>query len=337
VDAGTDTITDLGFGGTDALIIAAGAAANATLAANWAASAGTSNAGAASLIAFGFNVDLGAVSGASGWSVSNDGATRGVRLVGTGNADTLTGGLGNDTIIGGAGVDILVGGDGSDQLTGGLGDDVMTGGLGIDRFMVNLGVDRVTDLGRGGGDVLIVSVGATGNADLAADWVASGGSANSGVANLSALGFDVNLSAATGSLGWNVSNAGTGDAVILTGSARADRLTGGGANDTLSGGAGNDTLDGGAGADRMTGGPGNDVFRFVRGEAQGDTVTDFVGNGALVGDRIEFSGYGTAALGASFTQVTATTWRVSSADGLTQEVVTFANSASIHTSDWSFV
>ena len=35
-------------------------------------------------------------------------------------------------------------------------------------------------------------------------------------------------------------------------------------------------------------------FRFDLAEAKGDTVPDFAGNGALAGDRMKFSGNGTA-------------------------------------------
>jgi Ca2+-binding RTX toxin-like protein len=46
------------------------------------------------------------------------------RLTGDGNANHLSGGLGNDTLDGGGGADTLAGGDGNDQLSGGLGADV---------------------------------------------------------------------------------------------------------------------------------------------------------------------------------------------------------------------
>jgi Ca2+-binding RTX toxin-like protein len=49
---------------------------------------------------------------------------------------------------------------------------------------------------------------------------------------------------------------------------------------------GNDTLNGLVGADVLVGGAGVDVFLFNRGEAHGDTVTDFAG------DAIGFIGYG---------------------------------------------
>ena len=45
----------------------------------------------------------------------------------------------------------------------------------------------------------------------------------------------------------------------------------------------------------LTGGPGNDNFMFQRGQANGDTVSDFNGNGTAAGDLSKFMGYGTAA------------------------------------------
>jgi Ca2+-binding RTX toxin-like protein len=284
VEAGTDTITDLGFGGTDALIIQAGAAVVATIGGHWTASGGSSNAGSASLFAAGFDVNVASVGGASGWALSNAGQSRGVSLVGSGNADSITGGSGADTLRGQGGADSLSGGGGNDQLFGGAGNDTMTGGAGIDRFTVDAGTDVITDLAAGGVDVVIVSAGATLQATLAADWVATAASSNAGVANLSTAGFDVNLGAAAGSLGWNVS-ATTSDAVMLTGSRRADVLMGGAGADTLIGGAGNDTLVGGAGADHLTGGVGADSFRFdSAADATGDVVTDF---NAAQGDKLD--------------------------------------------------
>jgi Ca2+-binding RTX toxin-like protein len=284
VESGTDTITDLGFGGTDALVIQAGAAVVATIGGHWTASGGSSNAGSASVFAAGFNVNVASVGGASGWALSNAGQSRGVSLVGSGNADSITGGSGADTLRGQGGADSLSGGGGNDQLFGGAGNDTMTGGAGIDRFTVDAGTDVITDLGAGGVDVVIVSAGATLQAMLAADWVATAASSNGGVANLSTAGFDVNLAAAGGSLGWDVS-ATTADAVALTGSRRADVLMGGAGADTLIGGAGNDTLAGGLGADALTGGLGADHFRFdTVAQANGDIITDI---SAAQGDMID--------------------------------------------------
>jgi len=118
--------------------------------------------------------------------------------------------------------------------------------------------------------------------------------------------FDVNVSVVD-VLGEDV----TGDARhnMFWGGAEADTLRGMDGNDTLKGGGGTDTLlggngvdwlDGGAGADVLTGGDGNDVFVFVKGEANGDTITDFFGRGNALGDSIVLVGY---AAGTTFTRV----------------------------------
>ena len=107
--------------------------------------------------------------------------------------------------------------------------------------------------------------------------------------------------------------------------------------DDLHGQDGNDMLGGGGGADVLEGGAGNDIFLFGRGGSNGDTVLDFAGNGTAAGDGRYFTDYGTAAQGATFTQVDATHWNINSSDGLVHDVVTFSNAASIHISDYLFV
>jgi hypothetical protein len=56
-----------------------------------------------------------------------------------------------------------------------------------------------------------------------------------------------------------------------------------------------------------TGGAGNDIFVFHVGEASGDTVLDFAGNGVAAGDSLQFVGYGA---GATFTNIEAAHWQV---------------------------
>lgn len=100
-------------------------------------------------------------------------------------------------------------------------------------------------------------------------------------------------------------SAGTAAGSSVNGSAATGVLTVSGSNfgDIIVGGSGNDVLNGNGGADKLTGGAGNDTFRFdSRAETQsaafaaGDTnynnvdhITDFVGNGAAVGDSISLS------------------------------------------------
>ena len=133
VDFGTDTISDLGLGGADQVAISTGAAANIAIAQAWTANSSTSNSGRVSIQTTGFNVNLAAATGSSGWLVSNADSSITVTLTGSLNADTLVGGRGVDKLIGGLGNDVLMGGLGADKLTGGLGSDTFvltTGGGG---------------------------------------------------------------------------------------------------------------------------------------------------------------------------------------------------------------
>jgi Ca2+-binding RTX toxin-like protein len=81
-------------------------------------------------------------------------------------------------------------------------------------------------------------------------------------------------------------------------------------------------LDGGAGADELSGLGGNDTFSFVAGEAQGDVVWDFTGNGGGIGDLLRFDGFGTLAEGASCIALGGDQYQVTSADGLIVETIT---------------
>lgn len=107
--------------------------------------------------------------------------------------------------------------------------------------------------------------------------------------------------------------------------------------DDIRGTGGVDQMDGGAGADLLRGNDDADVFIFRAGQANGDTIADFAGQGAVTGDSFVFVGYGTAAGGATFTQINATQWLITSADGLTTETITLANAASVHATDYTFV
>jgi Ca2+-binding RTX toxin-like protein len=241
------------------------------------------------------------------------------RLEGNAGANALDGGAANDTLYGLGGNDTLIGGDGADRLDGGIGADRMRGGAENDTYVVDEVLDVIVELAGEGYDRVIASLNHALGAHLERLSLI-------GTADLTGMGNAV-ANRLDGNAGANALDGGDGN----------DTLYGLGGNDTLIGGGANDLLDGGADADEMTGGAMTDVFRFVRGQAQGDVITDFMGNGAAAGDRLEFRGYGTTAQGAIFVQSDATTWRVTSADGLTAEVITFANAAVLHSTDWSFV
>ena len=108
-------------------------------------------------------------------------------------------------------------------------------------------------------------------------------------------------------------------------------------SNVMTGNSNNNILDGRAGADTLTGGAGNDIFVFSAGQGNGDTVVDFSGNGAAAGDQLWFFGYGTAAQGASLTQIDATHWQINSFDNLVHDVITLQNGAAIHPTDYQFL
>ena len=76
----------------------------------------------------------------------------------------------------------------------------------------------------------------------------------------------------------------------------------------------------------LTGGGGNDTFVFIPGTANNTTITDFFGNGAGVGDVLEFAAYGA---GASFAKTDATHGVVTYNGGASHDTITFTNSPTI--------
>lgn len=272
IDAGVDTVTDLSIG--DVFVVGDGATLNVTLGSSYVATAACRNAGTANFMTSGYAINLSQCQGPNGFNVVNIGP--GTSIIGNAGSNVLTGGTGNDQIAGGDGNDTLIGGDGNDSLNGGSGDDVLTGGKGNDSFVIDAGIDTVTDLSPG--DVFIVASGATLNATVSANYVASNVSRNAGTANFTTNGFAVDLSLCQGPNGFNVVN--TGAATTLIGNIGVNVLTGGNGNDVISGGDGNDTLSGGEGNDRLTGGKGNDVLTGGKGsdvftiDSGVDAITD---------------------------------------------------------------
>ena len=200
-------------------------------------------------------------------------------------ADELYGNAGSDELFGGADVDKLFGGDGDDNLAGGAGDDLLTGGAGNDLFVVDAGTDKILDLS--GADNVFAVAGATANVTTTAAWVAGFATGSDGVINLVKNGFDVDVSKASGTNGFNISSKsaagltliGSKNADTITGGDGADTLIGNAGIDTLNGGKGVDSLNGGLGNDSLTGGKDNDIFTVAAGT---DTITDLGDADALV-------------------------------------------------------
>ena len=113
--------------------------------------------------------------------------------------------------------------------------------------------------------------------------------------------------------------------------------TGNTLSNAIYGNTGANTLNGGAAADFLQGNAGNDTFAFNTGQANGDMVADFAGNAGAAGDSLLFLGFGTAAQGATFTQVGATNqWTIHSGIDAHNETITLSNGATVHTSDFLF-
>lgn len=249
-------------------------------------------------------------------------------ISGLGGNDSILAGGGNDSIDGGAGNDTINGGAGNDTLNGGQGHDSLIGGQGHDRYFVDSFTDVVVELAAEGSDDVYTTLG---NHTLGAHvenliYTGPGRFAGTGNELDNFITGGANSDTLSGGLGND----------SLAGNNGADRLIGGEGSDSLNGGDANDVLEGGLGADFLTGGLGNDVFRFTRGEANGDVLTDFTGNGNAAGDRLAFVGYGTAAAGASFTHIGGADWQITSADGLTIEVLTLVGSPGLMAQDYIF-
>ena len=222
----TDTITDLGLGGSDILTVASGATANATLRAAWTATSGSVNNGTVIITSNGFAVNLSAIATGNGFTVTDTGA-----------ATTLTGSSGNDSLNGGSNADTLIGGLGNDVLNGNAGADMMYGGAGNDTYVVDNTGDKVYDVSAPG------KLADAGGLDTV----------KSSVTTLLLSNFIENLTL-IGTIG-----------LVGNGNDLANVITGTSANDTLNGAAGNDTLIGGAGNDSLTGGAGIDTFTVDSG------------------------------------------------------------------------
>ena len=225
-------------------------------------------------------------------------------LKGGGGMDTLYGGDQDDNLYGHDGVDTLYGENGNDSLDGGNGSDVLNGGGGIDTLTG--GNDNDDYYVSGVGDIIVE---------------AAAGGTNDRVFSSA----DYALTAA------NVETVQlTGSAIAVTGSAQNNTLYGN-ALDNFLNGAGNSA----AGGDSLFGGLGNDQFYFQAGQAHGDTIYDFTGNGAAVGDVMVFSGYGTAAAGANLVNLGGGNWQINSADGTIHETIVVVGA--VDASDFLFV
>ena len=247
-------------------------------------------------------------------------------IVDTGGTDTvvsavsyvLGAGLENLTLSGSASSNgtgnaldnVLRGNAGNNVLDGGAGADTMYGGGGSDTYVIDNAGDRAIEIENGVDQ---------GGIDLIKCGLPSY-TLDAGIENLTYTGSG----AFTGN--------GNALANTLVGGVGNDTLFGGGGSDILLGGAGNDILDGGAGADTLMGGSGNDIFVFRKGEANGDTITDFNGYGSAIGDQIKLVGWGT---GTTFTKAAAANvWQIT--DGIDHQVAFVTVVGAVHPTDLLF-
>jgi Ca2+-binding RTX toxin-like protein len=268
----------------------------------------------------------------------------------------------------------LFGNTGSNLLDGRAGADIMIGGAGNDVYFVDDAGDQVVENANEGNDAVfstahfqlsenVETLVLQGNADLqgygnsqantlfgntgsnlldgraGADTMVGGAgndvyfvdSAGDVVVENPGEGNDAVFALVDYSLAANV------ETLVLQGNANLSG-TGNALANSIFGNSGGNVLDGGAGADVLTGGAGNDTFVFHAGQANNDTVVDFIGNGAAAGDALQFAGFGTAAQGASFTQIGASNqWQIHSGLDGHNEIVSFSNAAVIDPSDFLFV
>lgn len=266
-------------------------------------------------------------------------------LIGNSGANTLNGGAGADIMIGGAGNDIYsvdrsgdvvieLAGQGTDmvhsQISYTLGDNVenlyLTGRGSLDGTGNDL-VNRLT--GNGSANVLDGKGGADTMKGGNGDDIYVVDNTGDKIIEKAGQGDDAVHSAVTYYLPDNVED------LVLTGTAAINGV-GNAQDNRIDGNDASNTLWGRGGSDVLTGNGDHDLFLFAAGDADGDQITDFSGNGAEVGDYLYFLGYGSLAAGAALARLDATHWRISSADGAVHETIVLSNGADVYATDYVF-
>jgi Ca2+-binding RTX toxin-like protein len=267
-------------------------------------------------------------------------------------------------------VNSLTGSSGNNLLDGDAGADFMAGGAGNDTYVVDDALDVVIENASQGSDAVLSSAHyglsanvetlvLQGSADLQGygNGLANTLHGNTGNNLINGAGGADTMYGGIGNDSYFVDNGrdqvvenpGEGtDAVfssvhfilsanvetlVLQGGANANG-TGNELANSIFGNSGDNTLDGQGAADVLTGDAGDDTFVFRAGQADGDTVVDFAGNGALAGDSLRLIGYGP---GATFTNIDATYWQVNYNGGASHEIIAFQNGAAVDASDVVFV
>ena len=197
--------------------------------------------------------------------------TGSVDIMGTPQADILSGGAADERIYGLQGDDTISGGGGNDHIVGARGNDTIFGGSGADRITGGAGLDFVDG---GPGDDAI-----DGGAGADTLWGGTGNDAIAGGAGNDTIDGKDGSDTIDGGAGNDIIDGGAGNDII-DGGAGADTLRGGADDDTITGGGGNDWIDGEDGSDTIDGGAGNDV---IDGGAGDDLIDGAEGNDVLRG------------------------------------------------------
>lgn len=227
-------------------------------------------------------------------------------VLGASIENLILGGTATGNLTGNASANILRGNGAANILDGKAGADTLFGGGGNDVYVIDNAGDRAIEV-EAGIDL--------GGIDLVKATVTSWTLAEA----IEALTY-----VGTG----HFTGIGNASANTLTGASGNDTLYGLMGNDQLHGGSGNDVLDGGAGADVLVGGSGRDIFILGKGDAAGDTIVDFQGNGASLGDSLRLTGWGA---GTTMTQGPGNSWVIT--DGIDHSVATMTIIGSVHSSD----
>jgi Ca2+-binding RTX toxin-like protein len=290
-------------------------------------------------------------------------------IAGTGNEldNWMTGNVGNNTMFGGDGNDTIDGDYGDDSMYGGEGDDtfgvrslgdevIEYDGDGTDKVYVignfdyELGenLEHLYFYGAGSrvgnekDNIISYSV----NNDITDNTLDGGlgedemhggaGNDNYYVDNEQDLAIEEHASFGAEDVVFSTVNYTIGDHIEILSLAGGDAVfgTGNAQNNTIFGNVQDNVLDGGDGSDALSGLGGNDTFVLKAGQANGDQVFEFQGNGAGLGDTLKFEGYG---VGATLTQQSAAVWLISSADGTIQELITLVGAPTLDASDYNFV
>jgi len=249
---------------------------------------------------------------------------------------------------------IGTGSSGADTLHSGWGANTLVGLGGDDLYFVNNSADVVIEAANGGNDFVGATVdytlsenhnietlsmlgsGLTGTGSAGADTLHSNGGPNTLVG---LGGDDVYYVNNTDDVVIEAANGGSDNVVAtvdytLPTNVEALYMIGSGLT-----GAGNSndnwlvTL----GANTLIGGAGNDVFQFSAGSANGATVADFTHDQVTEWDFLVFSGFGTGAQGATFSQIGNTDqWQIHSGLDGHNETITLGVGP-LHAGDFVFV